>query len=56
MTAPLGAVVADAVRRWFLEASKEASKGDVVCSLSAHLINFASLARPPQSAVATGAS
>jgi hypothetical protein len=29
-TAPLKAVVTDAVRRWFLDAQKEAMKGDVV--------------------------
>ncbi|KAK9808543.1 hypothetical protein WJX73_006849 [Symbiochloris irregularis] len=28
-TAPLSMVVTDAVRRWFVETSKEASKGDV---------------------------
>jgi hypothetical protein len=29
-TAPLKAVVADAVRRWYLDAQKEALRGDVV--------------------------
>ena len=28
---PLGAVVTDAVRRWYLETEREASRGDVVC-------------------------
>ena len=33
-SAPLSAVVTDAVRRWYLETSKEAAKGDVVRATS----------------------
>lgn len=33
-TAPLTAVVHDAVRRWFQEAHKEAQRGDVVSRIS----------------------
>ena len=42
LTAPLSAVVTDAVRRWFLETSKEAAKGDVVCL---HTARFGALQR-----------
>ena len=33
-TAPLSAVVSNAVRRWFIDAHKEAIRGDVVRSLN----------------------
>ena len=42
----MSAVVTDAVRRWFVEASKEASNGDVVSKFAAfHLLSSASFPR-----------
>ena len=45
-SAPLGAVVSDAVRRWYLEASKEAAKGDVVRCHSLAVTAWPLLATP----------
>ena len=50
-TAPLTAVVHDAVRRWFQEAHKEAQRGDVVSFVRSGLAGHSVLTRTALSGV-----